>query len=189
MTPSRRRESGASSVHIHVRELDQLYNALDPSPFWDRDLDRNAAEFIEGEFRDRLGADHWHLVVHVTADEADTQTLQTAVTSYYKRLAASARRELKEHLQRARLGLLAGLALFAIMMAARTLLKTVVHGLPAVVDEGLIILAWLSLWRPAETMAYEWLPLHRRHRLYQRLSAIKVTVHATPPLPTPTAVP
>jgi hypothetical protein len=27
-------------VRIHILELAQLYNSLDPSPFWDRDLDR-----------------------------------------------------------------------------------------------------------------------------------------------------
>jgi hypothetical protein len=48
--------------------------------------------------------------------------------------------------------------------------------MPTAVDEGLIILAWLMLWRPAETLAYEWLPLYRRQRLYQRLRAIRVSV-------------
>lgn len=109
----------------------QLYNALHPSPFWDRDLDRNTAEFIEGEFRERLAADAWHLVVHVLADESDTQTLQTAVESYYARLATSARRELKEHLRSARLGLLAGLVLFGLFMGARTLLRATMRDLPA----------------------------------------------------------
>jgi hypothetical protein len=153
-----------------------MYNALDPSPFWDRDLDRNAAEFIEGEFRERLSADTWHLVVHVRTGESDTQTLQTAIESYYDRLAASARSELKEHLRGARLGLLAGLFLFGVFMGARTLLRATVASVPAAVDEGLMILAWLTLWRPAETLAYEWVPLYRKQRLYQRLRAIRVTV-------------
>ena len=51
------------------------------------------------------------------------------------------------------------------------------YDLPAVIDEGLIILAWLSVWRPAEMLAYEWLPLHRRRRLYERLSTVRVTAH------------
>ena len=34
----------------------QLFNSLDPSPFWDRDLDRSAAELIEDEFRDKQSA-------------------------------------------------------------------------------------------------------------------------------------
>lgn len=42
-----------ATVRIHIHDLTQLYNSLDPSPFWERDLDRHAAEFIEGEFLER----------------------------------------------------------------------------------------------------------------------------------------
>ena len=44
-----RHTKNIATVRIRVREMALLYNALDPSPFWDRALDRNAAEFIEGE--------------------------------------------------------------------------------------------------------------------------------------------
>lgn len=171
-----RRARGIAPVRIHVHELAQLYNSLDPSPFWDRDLDRSAAEFIEGEFRDREWADSWHLIVHVRSGEADAGTLQRAVESYYERLATSAQRELREHLRTARLGLLAGLVLFGAFMGARTLLRASLPALPGAVDEGLIILAWLTLWRPAETLAYGWLPLRRRRRLYERMQGIRVSV-------------
>lgn len=172
----RRHTKSTATVQIHVREMAQLYNALDPSPFWDRDLDHNAAEFIEGEFRERHAADLWHLVIRVRTEKADAKTLQKAVESYYDRLVSSARRELKEHLRGAQLGLLAGLVLFGIFMGARALLHTTIFKVPAAVDEGLMILAWLTLWRPAETLAYEWVPLYRRRRLYQRLRAIRVSV-------------
>jgi hypothetical protein len=38
----------AASVSIHVRDLSQMFSSLGPSPFWDRELDHNAAAFIEG---------------------------------------------------------------------------------------------------------------------------------------------
>jgi hypothetical protein len=171
-----RHSRSIAPVRIHIHELAQLYNSLDPSPFWDRDLDRNAAEFIEGEFRERPWADTWHLIVHVRTGEADAQTLQSALESYYDRLTTSTRRELREHLRSARLGLLAGLALFGMFMGARALLRATAPTMPTAFDEGLIILAWLTLWRPAETLAYEWLPLYRRQRLYARLRAVRVSV-------------
>jgi hypothetical protein len=33
-------------IEVHVSELKQLFNAIDPSPFRERDLDPNAEEFI-----------------------------------------------------------------------------------------------------------------------------------------------
>jgi hypothetical protein len=52
--------------------------------------------------------------------------------------------------------------------------------LPLLLDQGLIILAWLALWRPAEALIYGWIPFHRNSRLFERLAGIKVFVkHST----------
>jgi hypothetical protein len=37
-----------SVIEVHVGELKQLFNAIDPSPFRDKDLDPKAEEFIVG---------------------------------------------------------------------------------------------------------------------------------------------
>lgn len=54
------------------------------------------------------------------------------------------------------LALLGGVIIFLLSMGARGILKSALGNLPAVLDEGLIILAWLALWRPAEALVYEW---------------------------------
>lgn len=163
-------------MSIHVRQLAQLFNSLDPSPFWDRDLDKDAATFIEEEFAEKRGAEVWHLNVHVHEGEAPASDLQRAVKSYYGRLANSARRELREHLRLGELGLLGGGLVFLLSMGLREALLGALSTAPRILDEGLIILAWLALWRPAEVVAYEWVPLYRRRRLYERLASIRVFV-------------
>jgi len=88
----RHRAGSSAAVNIHIRELSQLFNSLDPSPFWDRDLDREAAEFIEGEFSEKLSAETWNLYVHAHDGTASGMDLQTALENYYGRMASSARR-------------------------------------------------------------------------------------------------
>jgi len=46
----------------------------------------------------------------------------------------------------------------------------------AIVDEGLVILGWVAMWRPIEVLLYEWWPLVRRRTLLRRLAAIPVAV-------------
>lgn len=171
----------SASVNIHVRNPAQLFNSLDPSPFWDRDLDRAAATFIEEEFSDKRSADSWHLNVHVLEGADLASELQTAIESYYERSAASARRELREHLLTTELALVAGITLFVICMAARQILLASFTEISRMLDEGLIVLAWLALWRPAEALLYEWVPLYRKRRLYERLAGIRVSIrtHST----------
>jgi hypothetical protein len=45
-------------IEVHVRELNQLFNSMDPSPFLDKDLDVDAAEFITGWARELRFAKH-----------------------------------------------------------------------------------------------------------------------------------
>ena len=171
------RAASAATVSIHVRNVAQMFNSLDPSPFSDRDLDREAAEFIEDEFSDKLSAHTWHLHVHAHDGGALAADLQAAVEHYYERLATSTRRRLRDQMRVGQLALLGGVTIFLLSMTVRGILTGVLHGsAPRVLDEGLIIIAWLALWRPVESLLYGWVPLYRRRRLYERLAAIRVSV-------------
>ncbi len=178
----RRRDTATVSVHVH--NLAQMFNSLDPSPFWDRDLDREAAEFIEEEFSDKRGSRQWRLNVHASEGADLTADLRSAVGLYYQRMAGSTRRLLREQIRLGQLSLLGGSAIFLLSMSARQILSTLLpHGMSRLLDEGLIILAWLALWRPAESLVYGWVPLWRKWKMYQRLAAMQVnvrvgTVHA-----------
>ena len=62
-------------IEVRVAELRQLFNAIDPSPFNQRDLDPKAEEFIVGWSADLPGDAALALVVHLDraagmADEA-----------------------------------------------------------------------------------------------------------------------
>lgn len=176
----RRRPKSAAIVRIRVRQVSQLFNSLDPSPFWDRDLDSEAANFIEEEFRDRLSADTWRLVVQVHEGATSTEELQTALKSHYLRQANSARLALREHLLVGQLALLGGVAVFLLSMAMRALLRNSWTGISPWAEEGLIILAWLALWRPAEALLYGWVPYYRKRRRYERLARVHVAVRLAP---------
>jgi hypothetical protein len=160
-----------------------MFNSLDPSPFWDRDLDRDAAQFIEEEFSDKRSADMWHLHVYAQEGSELAADLQAALETYYERLASSERRALREHFWMAQLTLAGGVMIFLVSMGIRRLANSAWGVLPVALDEGLIILAWLALWRPAEALLYEWAPLYRRRRLYERLAGIRVSVLPYAPAP------
>ncbi len=184
---ARHRTAGAATVSIHVRALSQMFNSLDPSPFWDRDLDPQAAEFIEEEFSTKRSADAWNLHVHTSEGAVLAADLQAAIEHYYERLASTTRLQLREQMRLGEFSLVGGLVIFLLSMTARGILAHVLPGrAPRMLDEGLIVLAWVALWRPAESLVYGWVPLYRKRRLYQRLAAIRVSVRieaAHPELP------
>jgi hypothetical protein len=46
-----------------------------------------------------------------------------------------------------------------------------------------VIGAWVALWRPMEIFLYDWWPMLKDARLYDRLGRIDVSVHAAPASP------
>ncbi len=177
----RKRAAGAhpvSTVGVRVKRLGQLFNSLDPSPFWDQDLDKEAAEFLETEFRDKPRDHAW--VLNVTTADVGTYSehdVQEAVKRYYQRSEESIRQRTRERYRIGRLALALGVGVFIACMAGRELLNAALPGgAPFVLDEGLIVLAWIALWLPTEHFVYDIVPLIRERRFFERLVQMRVHV-------------
>ena len=152
---------------------------MDPSPFHERDLDDDAEEFIVGWAQEFPRRDAVSLVIHVNQvpTQPDTQRLvETAVHHYFAYRAKLKRLELRYLLNQGRTSLIIGLAFLVACMLTSQLLRRQAGTLPIVLREGLIIAGWVAMWRPMEIFLYEWWPLLRKRRLYQKLSRIRVEV-------------
>jgi hypothetical protein len=180
----------ASTVSVHVRHLGQLFSSFDPSPFWDRDLDRDAAAFVEEEFADRPRDRTW--VLNVTTSDLYEETqpvVQDAVKHYYLRLADSTRYRIREQLRIGRISLAIGVGVFVLCMSAPALIKAAFERpLPDVLSEGLIVLGWIALWLPIEQLVGDLIPLIRQRSFYQQLARIRVHLRRVPAAATVGAV-
>jgi len=152
---------------------------MDPSPFHERDLDDDAEEFIVGWAREFPRRDPIALVVHVNQLPAhcDAQPLlETAVHNHVAYRAKLNRLEFRYLLKQGRTSLIIGLAFLTACMLTSQLLRRQAGTLPIVLREGLIIAGWVAMWRPMEIFLYEWWPLMRTGRLYEKLSRMHVEV-------------
>ena len=150
---------------------------MDPSPFQERDLDDDAEEFIVSWAQEFPRRDPVSLVIHVNQIpvQPDAQHLvETAVHHYFAYRAKLKRLELRHLLNQGRTSLIIGLAFLAACMLTSQLLRRQPGTLSIVLREGLIIAGWVAMWRPMEIFLYEWWPLLRKGRLYQKLSRLRV---------------
>jgi hypothetical protein len=152
---------------------------MDPSPFHERDLDDDAEEFIVGWAREFPRRDPVSLLVHVNQlpSHNDAQHLvETAMHNYFAYRAKLNRFELRYLLKQGRDSLFVGLAFLAACVLTSQLLRLRSGTLPIILREGLIIAGWVAMWRPMEIFLYEWWPLLRKGRLYEKLSRMRVEV-------------
>jgi hypothetical protein len=71
-----------ANIEIRINRLQQLFNSLDPSPFRERDLDRNAEEYILGSAEELPLEKALRLVIYLPADQcpaADPTDLGKAI--------------------------------------------------------------------------------------------------------------
>jgi len=176
LTSSYHQEGKWLLVELNLNNLAQIYNSFDPSPFHERDLDDDAAQYIEEAAIELSGNADIKLVIHVKehAGEKDRVQLTEAVHNYFSYRARATRLQLKEKLRFGRISLLVGLLFLAFCFEISVLLKPHSGTLPQIIWEGLIIIGWVMLWKPLEIFLYDWWPLLGKIRLYQKLQKIPV---------------
>ncbi|HVJ28989.1 MAG TPA: hypothetical protein VNA66_01660 [Gammaproteobacteria bacterium] len=176
-----------SPIEVHVPELRSLFNAIDPAPFNDRDLDPSAEEFIVNWSKDLPREAPLALLVHLDrpcnlADAAEV--LREAVHRFFAERARSERRRLRELFARGRVSLVIALAFVALTITATRLAAAswLVSGFGRILDESLLIVGWVAMWRPLEIFLYDWWPIRADARLFERLARmpVRVTSRAQP---------
>jgi hypothetical protein len=172
---------GHARIEVHVGELKQLFNSMDPTPFRERDLDPQAEEFIAGWARELHTDEPLGLIVHVDGPEpppAEVAVLHEAVREFFKQRALVTRRRLRQLLRVGRTSLLIGIAALALSIALGDLLAVMMSDgrLGGILRESLLIGGWVAMWRPLEVFLYDWWPIRAEARLFDRLSEMAVQV-------------
>ena len=166
-------------ISLRLREIGQLFNSMDPTPFRHRDLDPNAEEFVESWAQEFPSGSRYLLVIHLEKKpaESDPALLAEAIHNFYADKAQLAERELRRLLRLGRTSLLVGLA-FLSLCSLGAKAATGLGGGPTVeiVREGLIIAGWVAMWRPIQVFLYDWWPIVRRRRMLQNLARAQVRV-------------
>ena len=103
--------------------------------------------------------------------------LQRAVFNYFSYRAAASRRRIRLQLREGPWALAIGLAFLAACMVLRQFAGRIEQpALRQVMQEGLVILRWVAMWRPLQIFLYDWWPVRHHARLYQRLAAMPVKI-------------
>jgi hypothetical protein len=174
----------AGAIEVRVEGLAHLFDTLDPLPFRERDLDKDAEEFIVGWARELPHNAPLKIVIHAPPAELESDhagQLQPALSRYFSYRADGVARELNELFRIGRKSLLIGvIVLAACVLASRAITLTMGGGnVSRFFEEGLIILGWVANWKPMEIFLYDWWPLARRRDLYRRLADAKVELRPT----------
>jgi hypothetical protein len=178
-----RSSPGGARIDVHVGNIRQLFNSMDPSPFRERDLDPKAAEFIFDAARELPRRQPLGLTVSLNQASiipGEIEAVPQAIRDYFQQRSAVVRSALRRMLSTGGWSLLIGLAFVAAAnlvgdVLSRQLGETTGYG--HLLHESFVIGSWVALWRPLELLLYDWWPLLADARLYDRLGVMDVEVN------------
>src|SRR5215471_15328405 len=145
-----RNRSKTHHIELNLRDVNQLFNTMDPSPFNERDLDHDAEEFIVSWARELPLADPVVLVVHLAASPQDRDAqavIQEAVHHYFSYRLELSRLEFRHLMQDGRKSLFIGVLFLAACLAIGNLIGTGAGTFSLIEREGLTIAGWVAMWR------------------------------------------
>ena len=167
-------------IEIHVSELRQLFNAIDPSPFRERDLDPQAEEFITDWAKEASPNATFGLAVSLDrpAGLANEPTeLREAIHEFFRQRARLERRRLRDLFRRGRTSLTIGVCALGVSVAGGNLAGSFLsHHVAQVLKESFLIGGWVAMWRPMEIFLYDWWPIRAEAMLADRLSVMPVAI-------------
>ena len=166
----------AEPIELRVNEIADLFQSLDPFPFRERDLDKEAEEYIVSWARELPNDQPIKIVIHLPEREAQTKAaseLGDAFARYFSYRGDFLQHELNELFRVGRRSLAIGITILVACLLLSHLAGTYLAEEPfrPLVQQSLPILGWVANWRPLEIFLYDWWPLARRRDLYRRLSA------------------
>jgi hypothetical protein len=171
---------GVHHIELNLRDINQLFNTMDPSPFHEKDLDHDAEEFILNWAQEFHRHEPVDLIVHLEKlpeGQDARRIVEEAVHNYFAYRTRLNQLEFKRLMKQGRMSLLVGLSFLGLcLLIIELLLLNRPGALPSFLTQSLTIAGWVAMWRPMEIYLYSWWPLRRRGKIFDKLSRMPVEV-------------
>ncbi len=171
--------NGKETIDIRVNSVLQLFDARDPAPFRDRDLDDDFTEYIVASIEELPFKTPVCVRILVAQKPSDlgADSITEAIQTYFQYQIELKHLQFSKIRKMANMFLLVGLVILSICLGlAQYLPQFESHLLNSTLREGIVIFGWVSLWRPIELLLFDWYPIYDRIRLFKKILATEVQV-------------
>lgn len=170
-----------SEIELRIRDLNQLFDMLDPAPFRTKSLDRNTEAYLLECAGEHASHEHLEILIHgpgkLAAHLAD---ITEAIHAHFALAHQQAERRHRRRRRIGRVALMTGLAILVLALLLRQWVARLGGAAGEILAEGLLILAWVALWRPIETIGFDSWESREERKLLAALARVPVRFQALP---------
>lgn len=171
---------GKYVVELVLNEVRQLFNSLDPSPFREKELDRNAEEYIFNAVGDIPVSKPVELIIYLPASRITpeiSEAIKSGIHYHFQYLSASEETELRRLNRRGRRFLLLGVViLFGGVVTSQVINLYSQNLLARALQSILLIISWVTIWEPIHIFLYDRSPINQKIQIYDKISRMDIFV-------------
>jgi hypothetical protein len=170
-----------ADIELRIQRIEQLFDNLDPAPFRAKALDRNAEAYLRESAGEHSAREPLCIVIHGPAALAGQ--IDDMAAGIHTHFALALQQSERLHRRQRRIGRIAlagGGATLAAALLLRRWVTNLGGSLGEVLAEGLLILAWVALWRPIESIGFDSWKSREERRLLATLARVPLRFVATP---------
>jgi hypothetical protein len=173
-------ENKKAVIEMRIDSLQQLFDKRDPNPFRSKDLDEDVEEYIL-TCADEIGKKKLGKFRLLTLDPLNHQiigTVKNAIYDYFHYRSAMTAKKINFTLKTGLKSLLIGSIFLTIAITfSFYVTKNMIDGyFRLYIKESLMLLGWVSMWKPVNIFLYEWWPLKEKKSLYEKLTTIEIDI-------------
>ena len=169
-------------IQVRVASVDQIFNPMDPTPLEERSLNPEVADWIE-EWAEDLDKDV-PITLEILVADNKLSGRETAIVAgihnHFEYREWQSSRQLSKLWREGRISLGIGVMAIAALNGAARLIGDSTNPVLEVLHEGLLVVGWVSMWKPLEIFLYTWWPIRREVRACRRLAESTVVFPAVP---------
>ena len=171
-------ENGEPAIDIKLNAIEQMFDNRDPAPFRERDLDPDLAEYLLDAGEDLLASDRIHVVFWVDKPCVPTE-IEEAFHAHFQYMISRAARARRRRRRTGQVALVLGVILVVVLLSLSRLVGRLVPGtLGTGLGEGLVISSWVVLWRPVESLVYDWIPARHERKVAEKMLGAHIEVRS-----------
>lgn len=166
-------------VEIKIKELNQLFNSLDPSPFLEKDLDDDAVEYITTSFSEYPLKTKIRIIIHMpkkNKGKFNEESVRDAIRNFfvYKHMIEDNNIKIKIGEGRKILFIGLGFLITCLSLGEAINYFFMSNIFTRITSEALMIFGWVAMWKPISNILYDWLPQRKQKRIYEKISKSEI---------------
>jgi hypothetical protein len=163
-------------IELTLNSFAELFDASAPTCLGGQPLHNAIADYLAEQINAAPAGCPVKLILHVPAAEASRASqIAAAIRAYFQGCYADEQRSMRRIFRDGELTLMIGLVFLIFVNGLGGAIRaTFSRPFTDGVANGLEIFGWVAMWRPAELLLYDWIPVRRKRNLMARLSGMEV---------------